>query len=409
MSHTHLTIEAASVSQAFQPMSWRRHRQIGVRRIARAVSAAAVAGLVAVLAGCASAPAPKEVHLAWPEPPEVARIEFVRTLTDDKDLVKDTTASQTLFKFLAGDVASKNRIVEPMGLAASDDGHRLYVSDFAQFAVFIYDFDKKTVLKIGGEENPLGGPMGIALDADENIYVAESAKKGVHVFDRSGKSLRFMTDESLERPIGIAIDVPRGKLYVADSGRAESKEHSIKIFDLQGKLLGKIGKQIGDIPGSFLFPTYVTVDAKGNVYVADTLNSRVQKFDPDGKFVQAFGKRGNAFGQFDKPKGVALDSFGNLYVADSGWSNVQMFNEKGQILMFFGGRGTAAGLMQNPSVMAIDKKNRIYVGDVLNHRVNVYQLVNTSAEDSVVKVPEAATSKKDKPAAEPAKAAPAKK
>jgi len=91
-----------------------------------------------------------------------------------------------------------------------------------------------------------------------------------------------------------------------------------------------------------------------------------------------------------------VDSFGNLYVVDSGWSNVQLFNQKGQVLMFFGGRGTYPGLMQNPGVLAIDKKNRIYVGDLLNHRVNVYQLVNTTAADSEVK-------------AEPAKpAAPAK-
>lgn len=41
--------------------------------------------------------------------------------------------------------------------------------------------------------------------------------------------------------------------------------------------------------------------------------------------------------------------------------------------------------MQNPGVLTIDKKNRIYVGDVLNHRVNVYQLVNTTAEDSIPK------------------------
>ena len=82
---------------------------------------------------------------------------------------------------------------------------------------------------------------------------------------------------------------------------------------------------------------------------------------------------------------MGFDTFGNIYAVDSGWSNVQIFNEKGQVLMFFGGRGTYPGLMQNPGVLTIDKKNRIYVGDVLNHRVNVYQLVNTTAEDSVVK------------------------
>jgi len=378
-------------------------RPSGARRLARAVAGAATATLVALMVGCASDAPVKEAPLpVWPAPPELARVKFVRTLVDDGDLNKDMTASRKMLNFLSGEAAPTNRITEPMGIAVSDDGHRVYVSDFAQMAVFIFDFEKKTSIKVGGAQNPLAGPMGIALDGDENFYVAETAGKGLQVFDKTGKHLRNITHESIERPIGVAIDIPRGKLYVADTGRAESFEHTIKIFDLQGKLLGKIGKQIGDITGSFLFPTWITVDTQGNLYVADTLNSRVQKFDPDGKYLMSFGKRGNGFGMFDKPKGVGVDSFGNVYVSDTGWSNVQIFNAQGDVLMYFGGRGTALGLMQNPSVLTIDKQNRIYVGDVLNHRVNVYQLVNTKAEDSALKTDT------DAKAAEDAKATSAK-
>ncbi len=369
----------------------------GVRRLARAVAGVAAATLVALLVGCASEVVKEQPLLVWPAPPEVARIKFLRTLIDDNDLNQELSASRKMLNFLAGEVASTNRILEPMGIAVSDDGHRVYVSDFAQLAVFMFDFEKKTSFKVGGEKGALGGPMGIALDADENFYVAESAGKGVLVYDKTGKFLRSITDPSIERPIGVAIDRARGKLYVADTGRTESFEHTIKIFDLQGKLIGKIGKQIGDIPGSFLFPTWITLDDKGNLYVADTLNSRVQKFDPDGKYLMSFGKRGNAFGQFDKPKGVGLDTFGNLYVVDSGWSNVQIFNAAGDALMFFGSRGVGLGQMQNPSVLTVDKQNRIWVGDVLGNRVNVYQLINTTAEDAAIKA--AADAK----AAEPAK------
>ena len=340
--------------------------------------------LVAVLAGCATTAAPpKETRLAWPEPPEQARIEFVRAISSDEDLNKDTTATASILKFLEGEKPSINRIVEPMGLAVSDDGNRLYVSDHSQLAVFVFDFAKKTLLKIGGADKPLAAPMGIALDAQENIYVVEQVKKGVTVFNREGKELRFITDASISRPTGVAVDRARNKVYISDTSHSKNEEHAVKIFDLEGKLLGQLGKGKGDGPNSFLFPTYVAVDAKSNVYVADTLNSRVEMFDADGKFVQQYGKRGNAWGMFDKPKGVALDSFGNLYAVDSGWSNAQIFNAKGQVMLFFGGRGTYPGLMQNPSAIAIDKQNRIYVGDLLNHRVNVYQLVNTTAADSL--------------------------
>jgi len=359
--------------------------KLALRRLTVALCSGAIAGSLTILSGCSTPPPVKEARLVWPEAPEKAHIEFIRSIVSDEDLGKDTTNSQALLKFLEGEKPAKNRIVEPMGIALSDDGNRMYVSDHAQAAVFVYDFEKKTAIKIGGDESPLASPMQLALDAQENIYVVEQAKKGVSVFDRTGKSLRFITDPSIIRPTGIAIDKVRGKIYVSDTAHSKESDHTVKVFDMEGKMTGKLGKGKGDIESAFLFPTFLTVDPKGNLFVADTLNSRVQEFDADGKFVQQIGKRGTAWGQFDKPKGVALDSFGNIYVVDSGWSNTQIFNAKGQVMLFFGGRGTYPGLMQNPTALAIDKNNRIYAGDMMNHRINVYQLVNTTAEDSIVK------------------------
>ena len=216
----------------------------------------------------------------------------------------------------------------------------------------------------------------------QNLYVVEQEKKGVTVFDPAGKPLRFISDPSLQRPTGIAIDRQRRKIYVVDTSHTKSADHSVKIFNLDGKFLGRLGKGKGAGPGYFMFPTYATLDAKGNVYVTDTLNSRVEMFDPEGNYLKSFGKRGDGWGMFDKPKGVALDSFGNLYVADSGWSNVQIFNSKGQILLFFGGRGPIPGMLKNPTAVTIDRQNKIYVADYINHRVDEYELVNTKAADS---------------------------
>ncbi len=336
-----------------------------------------------VLAGCATAPPKETVRLVWPPPPLKPRIEFVRSIVSDEDLGRDTTFSQALVNFLAGGKPPPNRIVEPMGLAISDDDNRLYVSDYAQLEVFVFDFGRKALITIG-EEEKLARPFGIALDGQEQLYVVEQEKKGVSVFSPQGKRLRFISHPSLERPAGIAIDRERRRIYVADTGHTKSEEHTIKIFNMNGDLVGKIGKGMGEEPGQFLFPTYLNLDAGGNLYVTDTLNSRVQMFDTDGKYVKSFGQRGNAWGMFDKPKGVALDTFGNVYVADSGWSNVQIFNQKRQILLFFGGRGPIPGMLKNPTAIAIDRNNRIYVADYLNHRVEVYQLVNTSAEDSFI-------------------------
>ncbi len=342
----------------------------------------AASALLLVLAGCATVPRKEEVvRLVWPPPPLQARVEFVRSIVSDEDLGKDTTFSQLLLNFLGGQKAPPSRIVEPMGLAVSDDGQRLYVSDFAHLAVFVFDFARKTFSRVGEGER-LARPVGLALDAQEQLYVVEQEKKGISVFTRQGKRVRFITHPSVERPTGIALDRERGRIYLADTGHTKSDEHSVKILSLSGDLIGTIGQGKGEGPGQFLFPTYLALDDKGNLYVTDTLNSRVQVFDPDGQYQKTFGQRGNAWGMFDKPKGVALDSFGNVYVVDSGWSNVQIFNQKGQILLFFGGRGPIPGMLKNPTAIAIDKENRIYVADYLNHRVEMYRLVNTSAEDS---------------------------
>ena len=344
----------------------------------------AVVGFLFTVAGCATVAKKQEpVRLVWPPPPETTRIEFVRSIVSDEDLGQDTTFSQALFNFLAGEKPRPNRIVEPMGLAISDDGERLYVSDFAQLAVFVFDFGKKAFTKIGDGER-LARPVGLALDAQENLYVVEQEKKGISVLNSQGKRVRYITHPSIERPTGIAIDRERGRIYLADTGRTKSPDHNIKVFNMNGELIGTTGKGKGEEPGQFLFPTYLAVDEKGNLYVTDTLNSRVQVFDADGKYLKSFGQRGNAWGMFDKPKGVALDTLGNVYVADSGWSNVQIFNQKGQVLLFFGGRGPIPGMLKNPTAIAIDKNNRIYVADYLNHRVEMYQLVNTTVEDSFI-------------------------
>ena len=342
----------------------------------------AVGVLLVALGGCATAPKKEEpVRLVWPPPPLTARVEFVRSIVSDEDLGRDTTFSQNLLAFLAGDKPAPNRIVAPMGLAVSDDGQRLYVSDFARLAVFVFDFGQKKFSKIG-EDHKLARPVGLALDAQEQLYVVEQEKRGISVFDRGGKQVRFITHPSVERPTGIALDRRREKIYLADTGRSKSEEHTIRIFNRAGELVGTLGRGRGEEPGQFLFPTYLAVDDTGNLYVTDTLNSRVQVFDANGKYVKTLGQRGSAWGMFDKPKGVALDTFGNVYVADSGWSNVQIFNPKGQVLLFFGGRGPIPGMLKNPTAIAIDRSNRIYVADYLNHRVEVYQLVNTRAEDS---------------------------
>ena len=68
------------------------------------------------------------------------------------------------------------------------------------------------------------------------------------------------------------------------------------------------------------------MDSSGNVYVSDSENDRMQKFDSSGNFLLKWGSQGTGDGQFQSPKGVAVDSSGNVYVADTNNSRIQKFS-----------------------------------------------------------------------------------
>jgi DNA-binding beta-propeller fold protein YncE len=77
--------------------------------------------------------------------------------------------------------------------------------------------------------------------------------------------------------------------------------------------------------GQFFFPVGVAMDAAGNVYVADTGNDRIQKFDGLGNFLTKWGSAGSGDGEMLNPQGIAVDATGNIYVADGENFRIQKF------------------------------------------------------------------------------------
>jgi sugar lactone lactonase YvrE len=92
-----------------------------------------------------------------------------------------------------------------------------------------------------------------------------------------------------------------------------------------GSYLSQFGSSGGG-NGQFNNPFGVAVDSTDNIWVADTQNYRVQKFNSSGSFVLAFGSKGSTNGKFNYPQNIAVDSSGNPWVADNNNSRVQEFN-----------------------------------------------------------------------------------
>lgn len=176
-----------------------------------------------------------------------------------------------------------------------------------------------------------------------------------------------------EAPRGIAL-APDGTLYVADS-----RNHRIQHLTAGGEVLQVWGSFAdlaqGEAPGgTFNEPWSVAVDSKGNVYVADTWNHRIQKFSADGQFLKMWG----TFGQAETtdgmwgPRGLAIDAQDRLFVTDTGNKRVLIFDSEGNYLSQFGSVGMDAGQFDEPVGIAVNPEGQVVVADTWNQRVQVF-------------------------------------
>jgi sugar lactone lactonase YvrE len=158
------------------------------------------------------------------------------------------------------------------------------------------------------------------------------------------------------RPTGITVD-SKGDFYVADSGNSK-----IEKFDPSGKLLRSWGSS-GSGNGQFVHPNGIVVDKK-YVYVADTGNARIQIFDKDGNFVYAWGGYGVERGMFHTPVSLAFDQGGDLFVADSGRDTVQVFDSHYGFISEIKPLLTEGGNFSATNGIVFDSQNNFYASAV---------------------------------------------
>jgi DNA-binding beta-propeller fold protein YncE len=164
-------------------------------------------------------------------------------------------------------------------------------------------------------------------------------------------------------PVGIAVD-RNGNFLVADTNNGR-----IEKFSPQGTFLDIIGTK-GSGQGQFGAPNGIAVDHSGNIYVADAGNHRVQKLSPDGKLTAEW--RGPDVG-FYGPRRIAIGADDSVYVVDQGRTRIVKFRPDGQVLTVWGSKGSGNGQFDDPASVAVNPTaNKVYVADPRNKRIQVF-------------------------------------
>jgi DNA-binding beta-propeller fold protein YncE len=329
--------------------------------------------LCVLAAGCATTAPKRSVELVWPTPPESPRVKYVESYSRRGHFGARGTERMKA-ALLGEDRQSQERMLKPFAVTTDDTG-TVYVTDTGLGQVWVFDNVRRQVRVLGDSgPNRLATPSGIAVDERGVVFVSDTKLARVLAFDARGDViLAIGAKDEFYSPAGLAIDRKSGRLYVADAGR-----HRIRVYDrVSGKFLFEFGRR-GTEPGQFNYPTHLFLRGD-RLYVADTMNFRVQAMDLDGRPLARIGAMGANLGELARPKGVAVDTEGHVYVVDAAFNNFQIFDADGQLLLFVGRVGTQNGEFWLPAGMHIDDDNRIYVVDQYNRRVQVFQYLDTRA------------------------------
>ena len=259
---------------------------------------------------------------------------------------------------------------------AFDGTGNLYVTEFDDDRIYKYSASGKQLAQWGEHGSgpgQLDGPEKLAFDAQGNLYVTEvgaasidgsmGGNNRIQKFSPTGVPLaQWGTLGSgpgqFNTPVGIAVD-RQGDIYVADVAN-----HRIQKLSSTGKSLAQwhtVGSGTGENNTEIGYD--LALDASGNVYLSEPHpfgpgNDRIEKFSPAGERLTQWGGSGSGPGQFSQPFGLAVDSKGDVFVVDTGNNRVEELSPTGQYVAQW--KGPQQGFIPTSKVV-VDDHGNIYV------------------------------------------------
>jgi uncharacterized repeat protein (TIGR03803 family) len=260
-----------------------------------------------------------------------------------------------------GGAATNASLNNPSGVAVDAAGN-LFIADGNNYRVRVVDTNGNITTMAGGGTNypgdggmatnaSLGYPWGVSVDAARNVYIADSWNNIIRRVDAQGIITtpagggpdfpgdgEAATNVSLNNPEGVTVDAA-GNLFIADTGNSR-----IRQVDAAGTINtvagGYLGVDVAATNASLDNPEGVALDAFGNLYISDSNNQLIRKVGSNGIITTVAGNGINSYGgdfgaatnaSLSAPDGVAVDAFGHLFIADAGNSVIRQVDNQGLI------------------------------------------------------------------------------
>lgn len=253
---------------------------------------------------------------------------------------------------------------EVSGVALDQEGH-IFVFNRGPKPLVEFTASGKFVRTIG--DGLFEGSHGLRIDPQDNLWTTDVTTNVVLRLNREGhvtmvlgrKGRTGETESLFNQPTDVAFG-PNGEILVAD-GYGNSR---IVKFDRDGNFIKAWGKK-GNGPGEFNLPHTIVVDPRGRVIVGDRDNMRIQLFDLDGNFITLWTHAGS-------PWGLELTRDGFLIMVDGYANRVVKLDLDGNVLGAFGAPGKTEGRFSFAHSIAVGKQGEIFVAEILNWRVQKF-------------------------------------